>query len=57
MRKYILPFIIGIFVAFQAGAVDIPKGTFYFDKAEVVALLQDAIDDIKTTLKSLQDGN
>ena len=32
-------------------------GTFYFDKAEVVDLLQDAIDDIKTTLKSLQDGN
>ena len=33
MRKYILPFIIGIFVAFQAGAVDIPKGTFYFDNS------------------------
>ena len=32
-------------------------GTFYFDKAEVVGILQDAIDDIKTTLKSLQDGN
>ena len=32
-------------------------GTFYFDKAEVVNLLQDTIDDIKTTLKRLQDGN
>lgn len=32
-------------------------GTFYFDKAEVVDILQDAIDDLKTTLKDLQDGN
>lgn len=32
-------------------------GSFYFDKAEVVEILQDAIDDIKTTLKSIQDGN
>lgn len=32
-------------------------GTFYFDKTEVVALLQDTIDDLKTTLISLQDGN
>lgn len=32
-------------------------GSFYFDKTEVVNILQDAIDDIKTTLKNLQDGN
>ena len=32
-------------------------GTFYFDKEEVVDLLQDTIDDIKTTLKRLQNGN
>lgn len=32
-------------------------GTFYFDKNDVIALLQDTMEDIKADLKRLQYGN